>query len=122
MDLSYDLSSVISATGFLLLAIFYVGDIRVFLATAMGLVLAISFNKLANHFTNPNKKPVEAVAASSKTGPATVILQGLSLGFESTVWTILLIGVTIVVSVKLRNKGSLEHPLRKGSYVGERRQ
>jgi K(+)-stimulated pyrophosphate-energized sodium pump len=99
MDLSYDLSSVISASGFLALAVFYVQDIRVFLATTMGLVLAISFNKLANHFTNPNKKPVEAVAASSKTGPATVILQGLSLGFESTVWTVLLIAVTIVASL-----------------------
>jgi K(+)-stimulated pyrophosphate-energized sodium pump len=99
MDLSYDLSSVISATSFLALAIFYVNDIRVFLATTMGLVLAISFNKLANHFTNPNKKPVEAVAAASKTGSATVILQGLALGFESTVWTTLLIGLTIVVSV-----------------------
>jgi K(+)-stimulated pyrophosphate-energized sodium pump len=99
MDLSYDLSSVISATGFLALAIFYVHDIRVFLATTMGLVLAISFNKLANHFTNPNKKPVDAVAATSKTGSATVILQGLSLGFESAVWTTLLIALTIVVSV-----------------------
>lgn len=99
MDLSYDLSSGISAIGFLSLAIFYVHDIRVFLATAMGLVLAISFNKLANHFTNPNKKPVEAVASASKTGPATVILQGLALGFESTVWTTLLIALTIVVSI-----------------------
>jgi K(+)-stimulated pyrophosphate-energized sodium pump len=65
----------------------------------MGLVLAVSFNKLANHFTNPNKTPVNAVAASSKTGPATVILQGLALGFESTVWTALLIALTIVVSL-----------------------
>ena len=99
MDLSYDLSSVISATGFLALSIFYVHDIRVFLATTMGLVLAISFNKLANHFTHPNKKPVDAVAAASKTGSATVILQGLALGFESAVWTTLLIALTIVISV-----------------------
>ncbi len=99
MDLSYDLSSIISAISFLFLAIFYVGDIRVFFATAMGLVLAISFNKLADHFTNPNKKPVDAVAKSSKTGPATVILQGLALGFESTVWTMMLVGATIVLSM-----------------------
>jgi K(+)-stimulated pyrophosphate-energized sodium pump len=39
------------------------------------------------------------VAKASKTGSATVILQGLALGFESTVWTILVIGLTIVVSV-----------------------
>jgi K(+)-stimulated pyrophosphate-energized sodium pump len=99
MDLSYDLSSTISVISFLLLSIFYVNDIRVFLVTAMGVILAISFNKLANHFTSPNKKPVDKVAASSKTGAATLILQGLALGFESTVWTTLLIAVTIVVSV-----------------------
>jgi K(+)-stimulated pyrophosphate-energized sodium pump len=99
MDLSYDLSSVISAASFLLLAIFYVNDIRVFLVTTMGIVLAISFNKIANHFTSPSKGPVDKVAATSKTGSATLILQGLALGFESTVWTILLIGLTIAVSV-----------------------
>ncbi|MCW4047276.1 MAG: sodium-translocating pyrophosphatase [Candidatus Bathyarchaeota archaeon] len=98
MDLSYDLSSVISAVSFLLLSIFYVNDIRVFLATTMGIILAISFNKLANHFTSPNKNPVDKVAATSKTGSATLILQGLALGFESTVWTIFLIGLTIVIS------------------------
>jgi K(+)-stimulated pyrophosphate-energized sodium pump len=99
MDLSYDLSSIISAASFLLLAVFYVNDIRVFLVTTMGIVLAISFNKIANHFTSPSKGPVDKVAATSKTGSATLILQGLALGFESTVWTILLIGVTIAVSV-----------------------
>ncbi len=98
MDLSYELSSVISAASFLLLAMFYVNDIRVFFATTMGIVLAISFNKLAEHFTSANKGPVDKVAASSKTGSATLILQGLALGFESTVWTLLLVALTIVVS------------------------
>jgi K(+)-stimulated pyrophosphate-energized sodium pump len=99
MDLSYDLSSVLSAASFLLLSIFYVNDIRVFLVTTMGIVLAISFNKIANHFTSPKEGPVDKVAATSKTGSATLILQGLALGFESTVWTTLLIGLTIAVSV-----------------------
>jgi K(+)-stimulated pyrophosphate-energized sodium pump len=99
MDLSYDLSSVISASSFLFLAIFYVNDIRVFLTTTMGIVLAISFNKIAEHFTSANKGPVDRVAASSKTGSATLILQGLALGFESTVWTTLLVALTIVVSI-----------------------
>ncbi len=99
MDLSYDLSSLISGASFLMVSIFYVNDIRVFFATLMGIILAISFNKLANHFTSPDKKPVDKVAETSKTGSATLILQGLSLGFESTVWTVLLIALTIVVSI-----------------------
>ncbi len=99
MDLSYDVSSVISGVSLFLLAIFYVQDIRVFLATTMGIILAISFNKLANYFTSPNRRPTIRVAESSKTGSATVLLRGLSLGFESTVWTALVIALTIVVSV-----------------------
>jgi K(+)-stimulated pyrophosphate-energized sodium pump len=99
MDLSYDLSSVITGIAILLVSIFYVQDIRVFIAVIMGIILAISFNKLADYFTSADKKPTLSVAASSKTGTATVILRGLALGFESTVWTALVIAFAIVISV-----------------------
>jgi K(+)-stimulated pyrophosphate-energized sodium pump len=99
MDLSYDLSSIITAVAILLLSIFYVQDFRVFIAVIMGIILAISFNKLADYFTNADKKPTLSVAASSRTGTATVILRGLALGFESTVWTALVIAFAIVISV-----------------------
>jgi len=99
MDLSYDLSSAISISSFFILAYFYVHDLRVFLATTMGIILAISFNKLADYYTSPLKKPVDQLAKSSKTGPAPLLLNGLALGFESTVWTLMVISFTIVVSV-----------------------
>jgi K(+)-stimulated pyrophosphate-energized sodium pump len=99
MDLSYDLSSAISISSFFILAYFYVQDLRVFLATTMGIILAISFNKLADYYTSPLKKPVDQLAKSSKTGPAPLLLNGLALGFESTVWTLMVISFTIVVSV-----------------------
>jgi K(+)-stimulated pyrophosphate-energized sodium pump len=103
MDLSYDLSSTISTVSFFLLAWFYVNDasnmgLRVFGATAMGIVLAVGFNKLTSYFTNPAKPPVKHVVKSAETGAATVILTGLSVGFESTVWAIFLIGATIIIS------------------------
>lgn len=99
MDLSYDLSAIITGVAIFLLSVFYVQDIRVFIAVIMGIVLAISFNKLADYFTCAEKKPTLSVAASSRTGTATVILRGLALGFESTVWTALVIAFAIVVSV-----------------------
>jgi len=98
MDLSYDLSGIISVASFLFLALYYVHDMRVFFAATTGIVLAISFNKLADYFTSPSKTPVDQVARSSRTGAATVILQGLALGFESTVWTIFVIAIAIVAS------------------------
>jgi K(+)-stimulated pyrophosphate-energized sodium pump len=99
MDLSYDLSSAISVTSFALLAYFYVQDMRVFCVTTAGILLAISFNKFTNYFTSPSKLPVRQVARSSKTGAATLLLGGLSLGFESTVWAIMIIAMTIFASI-----------------------
>ena len=99
MDLSYDLSSAISVSSFFLVANFYVNDWRVFFATAAGILLAIAFNKYTNYFTNPYRKPVDGIAKSSKTGPATVVLGGIALGYESAVWATFLISITIVASV-----------------------
>jgi K(+)-stimulated pyrophosphate-energized sodium pump len=84
---------------FFIIAQFYVHDLRVFVATAAGIFLAIGFNKITDHFTNPNKKPIDELARSSRTGAATEILGGLSLGFESSVWNLLIICVAILVSV-----------------------
>ena len=99
MDLSYDVSSVISTVSFFFLAFYYVGDLRVFYATAVGILLAISFNKLADYFTSPDRKPVDQIARSSQTGAAPLLLNGLALGFESTVWVLLVIAATIVAAV-----------------------
>jgi K(+)-stimulated pyrophosphate-energized sodium pump len=99
MDLSYDLSAAISIASFLVLAEFYVHDLRVFLATTVGILLAICFNKITDHFTNPRKRPIDRLAKSSQTGAATEVLEGLALGFETTVWALLVIAIAIVASI-----------------------
>ncbi len=101
MDLSYDLSSIISTTSFLLLALFYVGDLRLFSATAAGILLAVGFNKYTAMFTEIGTKSVNKLVRSAKTGPATIILSGLSVGYESTVWAILIIVMNIMLSVAI---------------------
>ena len=99
MDLSYDLSAGISIASFFVLAEYYVHDYRVFLATTVGVLLAICFNKITDHFTNPRKRAIDRLAKSSQTGAATEILEGLAIGFEATVWGLLVIAITIVASV-----------------------
>lgn len=99
MDLSYDLSSVISTCSFFLLAVFYVHDLRVFWSTAAGILLAIGFNKYTSYFTHPERAPVKKIAESSRTGAATLILRGLSVGLESSVWALFIIALTIVASI-----------------------
>src|SRR6266540_2472228 len=95
------ISAAISAAAVFLLAHFYAKDIRVFWAVLFGLVLASIIQLVTEHFTSTTRKPVQEVAESSQTGAATVIPSGFSVGLESTVWAILVIGAVIVASFYL---------------------
>jgi K(+)-stimulated pyrophosphate-energized sodium pump len=61
------------------------------IAVIIGIVLAAAILKLTGYFTGTEDKPVQDVGRSSLTGAATVILSGISIGFESAVYTALVI-------------------------------
>ncbi|GAB3882604.1 sodium-translocating pyrophosphatase [Microbispora bryophytorum subsp. camponoti] len=61
-------------------------------AVLVGLVLASAIQVLTGYFTETNRRPVREIGESSLTGPATVILSGISVGLESAVYSALLIG------------------------------
>jgi K(+)-stimulated pyrophosphate-energized sodium pump len=64
-------------------------------AVVIGLVLASAIQLLTGYFTETNRKPVREIGESSKTGAATVILAGISIGLESAVYSALLIGAAV---------------------------
>ncbi|GAA3891874.1 sodium-translocating pyrophosphatase [Saccharothrix violaceirubra] len=61
-------------------------------AVIIGIVLAGVILWLTGYFTGTEHKPVKEVGKTSLTGAATVILSGISVGFESAVYTALVIG------------------------------
>ncbi|WTZ18805.1 sodium-translocating pyrophosphatase [Streptomyces microflavus] len=73
------------------------GDPRVFalVAVAIGIVLAALIQQLTGYFTETKRRPVQDIGKSSLTGPATVVLAGVSIGLESAVYTALLIGLGV---------------------------
>jgi K(+)-stimulated pyrophosphate-energized sodium pump len=101
MDLSYDLSSVISTASFFLLAVFYANDMRLFAATAAGILLAIGFNKYTRAFTQRGTSAVNQIVRSARISAATVILSGLALGYESTVWALVIIVMAIMLAISI---------------------
>ncbi|MCL2803424.1 MAG: sodium-translocating pyrophosphatase [Micrococcales bacterium] len=56
-------------------------------AVVIGIVLAGAILWLTGYFTGTDKRPVQHVAKTSRTGPATVVLAGVGVGFESAVYT-----------------------------------
>jgi K(+)-stimulated pyrophosphate-energized sodium pump len=64
-------------------------------AVLIGIALAAAIQVLTGYFTEVGKRPVNDVAASSQTGAATVILAGIAVGFESAVYSAILIATAV---------------------------
>jgi K(+)-stimulated pyrophosphate-energized sodium pump len=64
-------------------------------AVLLGIVLAAVILSLTGYYTGTDHRPVKDVTKTALTGPATVILSGLSVGFESAVYTALVIGSAV---------------------------
>ncbi len=101
-------SALISAALFFIAGFFYLntpemepwgGWWRTPLAVAVGVLLAIIIDRLTEYFTGTDKAPVEDIKKAADTGPATLILQGIAVGFESSVWSVIVIALTIVASI-----------------------
>ncbi len=87
------------------------------LAVLIGIALAAAILALTGYFTGTDHRPVKDVGKTSLTGAATVILSGLSVGFESAVYTTLVIG-SAVFGAFLIGAGSIEVALFAVSLAG----
>ncbi|HLU42011.1 MAG TPA: sodium-translocating pyrophosphatase [Microthrixaceae bacterium] len=105
-----NIASVIMLVGAAVIAFGYVGDpdgevggagARMFAAIVVGVVLGQVVSRITQYFTSSDFKPVRDIAESGRTGPATVILSGMSSGMESAVWAVVAIAVAILVGLGL---------------------
>ena len=73
------------------------GDPRLIasIAVLIGIVLAAVILSLTGYYTGTDFRPVKDVGKTSLTGAATVILSGISVGFESAVFTALVISAAV---------------------------
>ena len=86
-------------------------------AVIIGLVLASVIQVLTEYFTATERKPVQDIAKSSLTGPATTILSGISVGLESAVYSALLLGASVYGSYLL-GRGNSEVALYAVALTG----
>ncbi len=70
----------------------------VFVASTAGLIAGVIVGGLTEYYTSQLYRPVQALAASAKTGAGTALIEGLALGYMSTALPVLVIGVAIGVA------------------------
>jgi K(+)-stimulated pyrophosphate-energized sodium pump len=95
------ISAVVSAAAVYFVSAFYVDDVKTFWAVVIGLVLAGVIHFLTEYYTSTERGPVQEIARSTRTGPATTIISGFAIGLESTVYAIITIAGAIFAAFLL---------------------
>jgi K(+)-stimulated pyrophosphate-energized sodium pump len=78
---------------------------RPFLAVTVGVALAIIIERVTEYFTGTHTPPVKDIVKGMLGGPATTILAGLVQGYESAVWSVVVIAGTILASIAIFTLG-----------------
>jgi len=115
-------SAAISVVTFGLVAIVYMDDVpggwwRPFLSTTAGVLLAILIDRLTDYFTGTHGTPVEEIKESTAGGPATTILSGLGVGYESSVWSVVVIAGTIGAAILIYSGMPMQQFVDSGSVA-----
>lgn len=111
-------SVLFSIAGYLYLQNIAGGWWRIPAAVLVGVILAIVIDRLTDYFTGSDGAPVNEIKKSADTGPATLILSGISGGFESSVWSVIVIAVTIIASILLFGQFGATYVLYGVSMTG----
>jgi K(+)-stimulated pyrophosphate-energized sodium pump len=78
-----------------------------FAAGIVGLATSIAFVYITQYYTAGTWRPVKEIAEASKTGPATNIISGTAVGFETTFVTAVVIGIALLASHWLGQQANL---------------
>ncbi|MBQ1351566.1 MAG: sodium-translocating pyrophosphatase [Oscillospiraceae bacterium] len=96
------IAAVLAAAAAVPLSYFIMGSVTswvgVLVAILSGLVAGVLIGYFTEYYTSDTYKPTKDLAETSKTGPATIIIGGISLGMKSTCIPIIVVGAAILVS------------------------
>ena len=72
--------------------------IGVFIATVAGLVAGFLIGLVTEYYTSYERPPTQRIVKAAETGAATDIITGLAVGFESTIWPVIIIVAAILIA------------------------
>jgi K(+)-stimulated pyrophosphate-energized sodium pump len=92
-------TSIFAAIGAYLIA--YPLGANMFYVSLVGIAVTILLFAITDYYTAKEHRPVKAIAAASKTGAGTNLIQGLAIGMEATALPVFVIVAAIAISYSL---------------------
>ncbi len=101
----YGATLISAVLGFLMVRWLLPNNLNVFWSILSGLLAGVVVGYFTERFTSDGYKPVQGIAAEAKTSPATVIIEGLAVGMNSTIPIVITVAAAIMASYYLAGNG-----------------
>ncbi len=98
LNRGYFVAIALSIVGMAITIYFMLGNWWLFAAGVVGILTSVAIIYITQYYTESRYKPVKEIAEASKTGPATNIVIGMAVGYETTLATAVIIGVALLLS------------------------
>ena len=98
LNRGYFVAIALSIIGMAITIHFMLGSWWLFGAGVVGIITSVAIIYVTQYYTESRYKPVQEIAEASRTGPATNIVAGTAVGFETTLATAVIIGTALLLS------------------------
>jgi K(+)-stimulated pyrophosphate-energized sodium pump len=100
LNKGYFISIGLSMVGMVIAVLFMLGSTFAWLigSGVIGILASIAVVFITQYYTEPGHRPVDEIAEASRTGPATNIVSGTAVGFETTLATAFTIGLALLLA------------------------
>jgi K(+)-stimulated pyrophosphate-energized sodium pump len=108
LNRGYFAAIALSIIGMAITVHFMLGNWWLFGAGVVGIATSIVIVFITQYYTESRYKPVQEIAEASRTGPATNIVAGMAVGFETTLATAVVIGLALLLSYWMGNMSGVQ--------------
>ncbi|MBI4287561.1 MAG: sodium-translocating pyrophosphatase [Chloroflexi bacterium] len=107
LNRGYYLAIILSIAGMAFTTQVMLHNWWLFWAGMVGIAASVGIVYLTQFYTEPRFRPVKEIANASRTGPATNIVAGVAVGFETTLGTTVVIGLALLLAYWLGSQAAL---------------